>query len=107
MSSIDWPNVAYQEDDVSHDHMINIDDLKERFYLETNEIEEILPSRDVDSYEDVGEESKHENAYELEFESSSEDNSIENEEIDDFDDSTEDYDDNKDDDDECNSKFSS
>ena len=105
-STIDCPNVAYQEDDVSHDHMINIDDLEVRLCFETNEFEEILPSQDVDSYEDVEGEVEHESAYESELESLTEEDSIENEEMDDFDDSTEDDYDNKDDDDDYNSEFS-
>ena len=106
-STIDCPNVAYQENDVSHDHMIDIDELEVRLCFETNEFEEILPSQDGDSYEEVEGEAEHESVHESEFKSSSEDDSIAAEEMDEFDDSIEDNDNNKDDDAECNSEFSS
>ena len=105
-STIDCPNVAYQEDDVSHDQTINIYDTLERLCFETNEFEEVLPNQNIASEDDVEGEVDHESDYESEFESSSKDDSIENEEMSDFDDSTEDDNDNEDDDEE-KSEFSS
>ena len=73
----------------------------ERLCFETNEFEEILPNQEVYSYEDV----EGEVGYESKFKSLPKDDSIENEEMYDFDNSTKDDNDNEDDNDKKKLKF--
>ena len=72
-STIDCPTIAYQEDDVSHDHTINIYDTLERLCFETSEFEEVFPSENIASGNDGDGEVDLESDYESEFESSSKD----------------------------------